>query len=191
MSSTTRQRLIEVAGSLFYQHGFQAVGLDRVLDEVGISKTALYKHFDSKDDLIIAVLNERDLHNIAEASAFMRTHGGSDPRRQIVAFFDQLEEWFARPDFRGCLFMNAATEFPSPNDPIHKAAEAHGRHLASEIHSRVVAAALRDPDAVTSQIMLLMTGAIAARHTGGVLDAAASAKRTVEMILGLASSHVA
>lgn len=154
MASGTREKLIEAAGNLFYRHGFQAVALDTVLEAVGITKTAFYKHFDSKDDLILAVLEERDKRDVAEAIAVMRAQG-NDPRRQIVALFDQLAEWFNEPDFRGCLFMNAAAEFRSVNDPIHRAAQAHTEHLAAEVRLRVAAAGIPDPDVVTAQIMLL------------------------------------
>lgn len=184
----TRDRLIDTAGSLFYQSGFQAVGLDRVIAAVGITKTAFYKHFESKDDLILAVLDRRDRADIAEAIDYMRQHGGSDPRRQILALFRLLGDWFRRPDFQGCFFMNAATEFASPNDPIHQAAAEHGEHIASEILLRVQAAHLPNPEIVTKQLMLLFTGAIAARHAGGVADAAETARAAAEGILS-ARSH--
>jgi AcrR family transcriptional regulator len=180
---TTRDRLIDTAGDLFYTTGFQAVGLDRILSAVGITKTAFYKHFESKDDLILAVMDRRDRHDIAEAIAHMRRHGGSDPRAQILAFFDFLVEDFARPDFRGCFFMNAATEFPSPHDPIHQAAAAHGQHIASEMMLRVQAARLPDPQRVTKQLMILISGAVAARHAGNVADAAVTARLTAEALL--------
>ena len=179
----TRDRLIDVAGDLFYASGFQAVGLDRILAAVGISKTAFYKHFESKDDLIIAVLERRDRSDIAEAIAYMRQHGGNDPRRQILAMFDLLAEWFGRPDFRGCFFMNAATEFASPDDPIHRVAAAHGQHIAAEMLLRAQAVGLPSPELVAKQLMLLINGAIAARHAGGVADAAAAARHAAELLL--------
>lgn len=183
MIRRTRDRLIDSAGDLFYSSGFQAVGLDQVIRAVGITKTAFYKHFDSKDDLILAVLERRDRADIGDAIAYMRRHGGMDPRRQILAFFDQLIEWFERPDFRGCFFMNAATEFPSPNDPIHRAAVAFYDNLASELLLRLQAAGVDNPEIVNKQIMLLLNGAIAARHAGGVSDAAKTARAVVAALL--------
>lgn len=185
MPTDTRSRIVEAAGNLFYKHGFQAVGLDQILSEVGISKTALYKHFESKDEIILAVLKERDERDIAEALAYMNERGGDDPRRQILAFFDQLSEWFASADFRGCLFMNAATEFPSATDPIHRLAIAHGAHLSAHLRSRLVKAGLKNADSLTRQIMVLIMGAIAARHTNGVRDAAEAARETAATLLGL------
>ncbi|GMV97527.1 MAG: TetR family transcriptional regulator [Phycisphaerae bacterium] len=183
MAERTRDRLIHTAADLFYTSGFQAVGLDQIIAAVGISKTAFYKHFQSKDDLILAVLDQRDRRDIAEAIAHMRRHGGSDPRAQVLAFFDLLADWFQRPDFRGCLFMNAATEFASPQDPIHRAAADHGRHIAAELLLRVQAAGLPEPENLTKQLMILISGAIAARHAGNVIDAAATARQTAEVLL--------
>jgi AcrR family transcriptional regulator len=183
MTRNTRERLIDAAGDLFYTDGFQAVGLDRVRRAVGITKTAFYKHFESKDDLILAVLDQRDRQDIADAIAHMRRGGGDDPRAQILAFFDLLAEWFEQPNFRGCLFMNAATEFASPADPIHRAAAAHAQHIAAELLLRVRAAGVPQPELVTRQLMLLISGAIAARHAANAVDAAATARRTAAMLL--------
>lgn len=190
MANTTRERLLDTAADLFYQQGFQSVGLDQILDKVGITKTAFYKHFESKDELIVAVLEHRDKSGIEEMLAFMRARGG-DPRTQILALFDHLAEWFKEPGFRGCLFMNAATEFPSPNDPIHKAAEAHGAHIAREVARLVKASGHARPEALTSQIMLMMTGAIASRHAGGQADSAETAKAAVMVLLGMAAVKAA
>jgi AcrR family transcriptional regulator len=183
MVRNTRDRLIAAAGELFYAHGFQAVGLERLLTAVGITKTAFYKHFESKDDLILAVLEQRDRQDITDAIAHMRRAGGDDPRAQILAFFDLLAGWFQQPDFRGCLFMNAATEFASPHDPIHRAAAAHAEHIAAELLLRAQAAGLPQPAQVTRQLMILISGAIAARHAANAVDAAATARQTAALLL--------
>lgn len=191
MASTTRERLLESAADLFYQQGFQAVGLDRILDAVGITKTAFYKHFESKDELIVAVLEHRDKKDIEDMIAFMKVRGAGDPRRQILALFDHLADWFRQPGFRGCLFMNAATEFPSPNDPIHKAADAHGANIAQEVAKLVVATGHPAPEALTGQIMLMIAGAIASRHAGGQADSAETAKQAVSVLLGMSAVKAA
>ena len=183
MGGSTRENLIQVAADLFYERGFQAVGLDQVLERVGITKTAFYKHFESKDDLIIAVLHTRDGEDIAELIEYMRTRASGDPKASILAMFDFLGDWFKDPGFRGCLFMNAATEFPVPHDPVHKAAAAHGDHMAATLRALTVQMGAADPDGVTRQLMLLVAGAIASRHVGGVLDAAESARHVAAALL--------
>lgn len=187
-ASTTKERLIEVAVELFYRQGFQAVGLDQILDRVGITKTAFYKHFESKDDLIVAVLVKRDGDDLAQMIRVMHEKGGNDPRARLLAMFDHLDEWFRDPGFRGCLFMNAATEFPSSGDPIHRAAAAHGEHLGEIVRTALVQLGATNPPRLTQQIMLLFGGAIAARHVSGEFDAAASARAVAETLLDQAIS---
>ena len=183
MATSTRDRLIESGAELFFQHGFQSVGLDQILERVGITKTAFYKHFASKDDLIIAVLEKRDGDDMQTILADMRTRGGEDPRAQILALFDHLDVWFRQPEFRGCLFMNAATEFPLQTHPIHIAASRHGARIAAVLKGLAVRMQVRDPDTTTRQLMLPFPGAIAARHMDGDLSAAKTAREAADLLL--------
>jgi AcrR family transcriptional regulator len=178
--------LIETANDLFYQHGFHAVGLDQILARVGVTKTTFYNHFESKDDLAIAVLHERDRRETEEWLSIMRARGRGDARAEILALFDLVEEWLASPDFRGCMFLKAASEYPSPNDPVHKAANVHGENLYREIRQRAERAGAASPDAVASQLMLILTGAILARHSNGMPDQARSARAAAGVIVGAA-----
>ncbi|MGD9690037.1 MAG: TetR/AcrR family transcriptional regulator [Phycisphaerales bacterium] len=182
-ASTTRDRLIDVAADLFYAHGFQAVGLDQILEEVGITKTAFYKHFESKDELIVAVLGQRDQRELDEWMTYVRARGRAGAREQLGALFELLDEWFSQPQFRGCLFLNALTEFPSERDPINQAARKHGEHLARAIHELAQRAGAKDAEALTGQIMLLITGAIAARHRGGELGSARTAGGVARILI--------
>lgn len=182
-ASSTRERLIEAATSLFYEQGFHAVGLDRVLDEVGVTKTTFYNHFESKDDLIVAVLQHRDAMETAQWTAIMRERGGSDPRRQILALFDILSEWFHEAGFRGCMFINAAVEFPEPNDPIHSAAAAHGTSLYTVVEGLAREAGAEQADLLAKQLLMLLSGALVARHVDLDVNAAETARVTGELLL--------
>lgn len=186
---STRDKLVEAAADLFYERGFQAVGLDQVLERVGITKTAFYKHFESKDALIVAVLEERDGRDIRELVAYVTQHG-AEPKARILAMFDFLGEWFREPGFRGCLFLNASTEFPNSNDPINRAATAHGTHMAAVLRGLLVQAGVRNPDGLTRQLMLLVGGAIQSRHMRGDLDAAGTARDAAAALLGVAAVGV-
>src|SRR4029453_18756744 len=88
MAGSTRDMLIETANDLFYQHGFHAVGLDQILARGGVTKTTFYNHFESKDDLAIAVLQERDRVETDEWLGVMRAMGKGDPKGEILALFD-------------------------------------------------------------------------------------------------------
>jgi AcrR family transcriptional regulator len=182
-ASDTRDRLSQTAADLFYQHGFQAVGLDQILDEVGITKTAFYKHFESKDDLIVATLKRHDHVQMEEWGRYIRMRGSDGARAQLVAVFDMLDEWFSEPSFRGCLFFNALTEFPSEHDPINQTARAYGAHLAQIVSTLAQSAGAADPAALTHQFMLLITGAIVSRHRAGDLHAAKSARAVARVLV--------
>lgn len=181
----TRDRLIAVAADLFSKHGFGPVGLDRVISEVGVTKTTFYNHFESKDDLIIAVLDHRHSVEQAELEEDIRRKGGDCAKSQLLAIFDAMDEWFHDPDFRGCIFMNAATEFPSPSDPINQAARVHGEGLFELVRGLAEGAGLEPAQAesVAGQYMVLLTGAIAARHINRELDAAKTAKVIAAAVL--------
>lgn len=188
--SSTREMLIEAAMDLFYQHGFHTVGLDQILTRVGVTKTTFYNHFQSKDDLAIAVLHERDQRETSEWLAIIRVRGQGDPKREILALFDLVEEWLASPEFRGCMFMKAASEYPSPNDPVHQAAMVHGENLHREIRQRAHRAGATNADSVASQLMLVLTGAVLSRHAAGKPDQARSARGAAGVIVESAMGPV-
>jgi AcrR family transcriptional regulator len=181
--ASTRDRLIEAAMTLFYQQGFHAIGLDQILEEVGVTKTTFYNHFESKDDLILAVLEMRDAREREEWVQIMRAKGGDDPRAQLLALFDLLDDWFNESGFRGCMFMNAAAEFPSPNDPIHQAAARHGKLFAQEVTELCIRANADDPHTLTQRLMLLVAGAVSARHVHLDEHAATAAREAASIFV--------
>jgi AcrR family transcriptional regulator len=180
---SAKEKLIEVADGLFYREGFHAVGLDRVIAEAGVTKTTFYNHFESKDDLIVAVLDARDSREGDEWLGIMRERGGGDARREILAMFDILDEWFARDDYRGCMFMRAASEFPQENDPIHLKALEHGAMLMREVRGMARRAGAKDAEGLAKQVMLLLTGALSARPGAQAREAAVVARGAAEAVL--------
>ena len=119
---TMREKLIEAGHGLFYREGFLAVGLDRVLNEVGCSKQTFYNHFESKDDLIVAVIDEHHRWWSSEVRDRIERAAGGDARAQILAMFDVMHEIIHDPEYHGCIFINAAVEFPQPHHPAHQSA---------------------------------------------------------------------
>lgn len=182
-AKNARDRLMTKAIDLFYEHGFNAVGLDRILDEVGVTKTTFYKHFESKDDLIVAALNLRDEW---EGQALMRAVekvAGNDPRAKLLGFLDVFDVWFNDPTFRGCIFLNAAAEFPNPHDPVHKAAAVH-KHKSREIYRDLcIAAGGNDAEAFADRFAMLVEGALIMRHVYHRNDAAATARVMAEQLM--------
>jgi len=128
-----RDRLLDTAIDLFYANGFHAVGLDAILDETGVTKTTFYKYYESKDDLILEALRKRDAWELEAWQRAVEKIAGDDPRMKLLALFDVMDLWFNDPSFGGCLFLNAAAEYPDPRDPIHQAAAEHKKIVGTII----------------------------------------------------------
>ncbi len=182
MASSKREHLIETALDLFCRDGFHATGIDKILAESGVAKMTLYKHFKSKDELILAALHRRDE---TFRNGFMRDieRLGKTPRQRLLAIFDVLEEWIQGRNFTGCTFINASAEFASPDDPIHAAAAEHERLVLAYLVELTTAAEAKDPDALAQGLMLLMEGAIVMAYVAGQNDSAAQAKITAKTLL--------
>ncbi|HTE05416.1 MAG TPA: TetR/AcrR family transcriptional regulator [Planctomycetota bacterium] len=181
-TAPTRERLMDSAALLFYEHGFHAIGLDRILAEVGVTKTTFYNHFESKDELIVAVLEHRDERDMDLLRVELARRGGG-PRAGMVAVFDILDDWFRDDTFRGCLFINAAAQFPNPHDPVHVAATRHGMNLHRVFANMGRAAGAGDPELLARQLGMLAAAAVTARHVGGDPEAARTARQMAQALL--------
>jgi len=159
MPTATRERLMKTAHDLFYREGFRNVGLDRILADVGVTKTTFYNHFETKEDLVLAVLNWHDHWWRDEFVRLLRRHGGDSPRGQLLALPDALAEMFRSDTFNGCFFINVAVEFPLPHDPAHLAAAGH-KHAMEEIIRQIAGyAGADDPGGLAQEVSLLLEGA--------------------------------
>lgn len=180
---TSRDKLIVKGIDLFYRRGFHAVGLDRLLAEVGVTKTTFYKHFESKDALILEAIRRRDEWEMAAWRGAVEELAGFDPKAQLLGFFDVLDLWFNDPDFGGCMFINAASEFPNPADPVHQAAAAH-KHKSRDLFCEMArGAGLRDPEGFADVYTMLFEGTLVLRQVHGRNDAAKLARAAVERLI--------
>jgi AcrR family transcriptional regulator len=182
-SANTREKLLDRATDLFYTHGLHAVGLDRILRDVGVTKTTFYNHFESKDELICEVLKRRHDWEMASFLEAVNEISGGDPRRKLLALFDVLHKWFTEPDFRGCQFINAAAEFPLPNDPVHREAARHKLATRQLLRETAQAAGAAHPNELADQILVLFEGAITLRQVIGDDQAAATASVVAEKLV--------
>jgi AcrR family transcriptional regulator len=176
----TRERLVFAAMNLFYENGFHAVGLDRVLAEVGVTKTTFYNHFESKDDLIIAVIKQRDAWEGQAFLAQVQKKAGYDPRAMLLAMFDVMHDWFNHPAYKGCLFISACSEFPNKADPVHKAAAQHFVVTTEAVRDMAKAVGVKDVDGFAAEWVALIQGALTYRLTRHDDNAAVITKRIAE-----------
>ena len=170
-----REHLIEVAAELFNRFGYHAAGVDRVIAEAGIAKTTLYRHFPSKEDLIVAVLKRIDeqFRNDMRASADRAARG---PKQKLLATFDFLEAWFKDKLFYGCPFISAASEYCERGSPVFQEVLVHKRLLVAYFEELARAANLDQPQRVAEEINILQEGAIAVAHVTGDWKTARKAK---------------
>jgi len=185
-SSPKRDHLMATAFRLFYRDGYRAVGIDTLLAEAGVAKMTLYNHFPSKEDLIVAVLNERSTA-LQQALDTALSEAGRTPSRQLLAVFDGLKQWFESDEFKGCAFIRALSEYPDPDHPIHQAAWAYKRATNERIRTIAKNAAAKNPAAVADTISLLVDGAIVAAHATGSAEPATQARAAAISLLKLAS----
>src|SRR5947209_15433759 len=100
---TGREGLVAAAIELFYRHGFGAIGVDRVIAAAGVTKTTFYKHFEGKDDLMVAAVQRRDEWESQAWGRAIQKIAGDDTVKQFMAMFDVMDLWFNEPDFSGCM----------------------------------------------------------------------------------------
>lgn len=179
----TRERLIDAASHRFYRNGFRDVGLDQILADVGISRTAFYKHFESKDDLLLAAVKAQDEWVREHFRSAVTKAGGKSPRERLLAFFDVVSEIVRREDFRGCFFVNVAIEFPLPHDPAHIAAAENKRAMRTIIEELARDAGADDPHALARELMLVMEGAYVSRQLTGDEGVAEVARHAGEVLI--------
>lgn len=182
MPESPREKLIRTAQRLFYKNGIHATGIDKVVAEAGVAKMTLYKHFKSKNDLVLAALHRTD----EEFRNFlMRTveRKGRTPLDRLLSLFDALDEWCGQDGFPGCHFINACAEFSSHDHPIHLAAANHKKLVLAYVMQLATAAELRNPAQTAEQIFLLMEGAIVATQINVDANACMKARHAAEVLL--------
>ncbi|MEQ8967770.1 MAG: TetR family transcriptional regulator [Azospirillaceae bacterium] len=181
MRASKRDEVVRKALTVFYRDGFHATGMDQLSAESGISKTTMFKHFRTKEDLILAVLRLRD--DDFRNWLFRRMAKAGAPRDQLAAMFDALAEWFDSPTFRSCMFIKAASEYPDPGHPIHAQSAEHKRLLFLGVRDLAAEAGAPDPAGLARALLLLKEGAIVTAHLGHEADPAGDAKRVAEGLL--------
>jgi AcrR family transcriptional regulator len=183
MASSTREKLIKVAHDLFYRDGFHSVGLDRLLDEVSVTKTTFYNHFQSKDELMLEVLRWHDRWWQDRFRELLRLHGGDRPRDQLLNAFDALEEMFASREYNGCIFINVAVEFPLPHDPAHIAAAEHKAAMEGIIGELAAYAGAADPKAFAEEFAMILEGSYVTRQVSRSHQTAKIGRRLARMLV--------
>lgn len=180
MAAATRQRLIDAGVRRFYRDGFRNVGIDQILNDVGISKTAFYKHFECKDDLMLAVLETQNEWLQSTFHDMIRERGGDSPLGQLRAMLDVVQRIMESEEFQGCIFVNAAMEFPLPHEPAHIAAAGNKRAIEAIVHDLATRAGAINPRMLAEELCLIFEGAYVTRQVTGNRQTIEIARRLAE-----------
>jgi AcrR family transcriptional regulator len=183
MKTPTRQRLVEAAIRRFYRDGFRSVGIDQVLADVGISKTAFYKHFESKDELMLAALEMQNVWLQDTFRCMIRERGGPTAIGQLSVLLDVVEHIVESDDFQGCIFVNAAMEFPLPHEPAHIAASENKQAIEDIVRALAEEAGADEPRALAQELCLIMEGAYVTRHVTGNRNTVNIARRLAQLAI--------
>ena len=183
-ATTPKERLFQTAARLFYRHGYRAIGVDTLAAESGIGKMTLYRHYPSKDDLIVAFLRDsnEDFWKYFEQS----TEDAPSGREKLLAFFEALQSYVTSPACYGCPFINVATEYPEVEYAGHQVALEHKRSVRARFIQLAEEAGARQPESLANALLLLMDGAyMAARMYGAspdnpAVDVAGAARQLID-----------
>ncbi|MCC6613207.1 MAG: TetR/AcrR family transcriptional regulator [Anaerolineae bacterium] len=167
---TARDQILATAAELFFREGFRAVGVDTIIKQADVAKMTLYRYFPSKDDLIVAYLQDSNAkfwiwfdESVAQAD---------EPRAQIIAFFTALAKLVTTPTCYGCPFLNAIVDFPDNTHPGHQVALEHKLAVRARFRDLAEAAGARAPDVLADQLLLLMDGAFMSVRMFGIRNPA-------------------
>jgi AcrR family transcriptional regulator len=181
-ASPARQRILDTAYELFSHRGIRAVGVEEVISRADVAKATLYRHFPSKNDLVLAFLEQREdlwTRQLVEAGARER---GATAEERLLAIFDVFHDWFQQDDFEGCSFINVLLETADREHPVGKASAQYLENIRTIVRTLAEEADLRDPEAFALSWHLLMKGAIV-QAAEGDRQAAQRAKTIARLVL--------
>ena len=185
---SARERLLAAANELFYNEGVHTVGIDRVIEQAGVAKASLYNTFGSKDELVRAYLETRQ---VSVTQRIMQAVDRYDtPRERLLAVFEGQEDLFAQPDYRGCAFARASAE-SHPGDLVEQAAENYRRWVRDLLTELAAQAGAPDPDILARQLHLLYDGSGQAARMDHDAAAAVAARAAATVLLDAALARAA
>ena len=177
-----RERILASAYTLFSRRGIRAVGIDDVVSDAAVAKATLYRHFVSKDDLVLAFMERREQLWTKEWVEAEARNRGDTAEEQLLAIFDLFDEWFRRDDFEGCSFINILLELNGEDGEVRSASADHLASIREILRTLAEEGGFREPDAFAHSWHILMKGSIVAAGEGD-RDAARRAKAMGRLLI--------
>jgi AcrR family transcriptional regulator len=182
VAASARERIDRTAYELFSRHGVRAVGMDAVIAGAGVAKMTLYRHYPTKNKLVLAFLRRREeLWTRAWLQNEVERRGRTADER-LLAIFDAFDRWFRQSDFEGCSFINVLLEIDDRSHPVRAASVAHLETIRAFLRELATAARIVDADGFARQWHILMKGSIVAAGEGD-RDAAKRAQSLGALLL--------
>lgn len=158
--SEARTRVLSAASELFYSEGLHSVGVDRIIAAAPVTRATFYRHFPSKDDLLVAYLTQVDEAIRTQVNAARAQDASPDDIVRAVG--RSIADGIQSPGFRGCAFLNAAAEYPDPTHPVHQAVLRHRQWFLATITELIADTGEADPEPAARHFVMLRDGAMAA-----------------------------
>jgi AcrR family transcriptional regulator len=181
-SSDARERILDTAYELFSRNGIRAVGVDAIIDRSGVARMTLYRHFGSKDALVLAFLERREQRWTRDWLQRAIERRAVDPGERLLAIFDVFDEWFQREDFEGCSFINVLLEIAEPKHALHRASANYLARIRAFVEELATEAGIADPEGLAHKWHILMKGSIVAASEGD-REAARRAREVAALVL--------
>ncbi len=179
--ATPKEKIFQTAAHLFYQHGYRAIGVDTIAAESGVGKMTLYRHYPSKDDLIVAYL--REWNDIFWNNFEQLTKDVPTPRGKLLAVFQFMQEYIKTPACYGCPFLNVATEYPELDYPGHQVALEHKQSVRARFCQLARETGAANPEALADQLALLLDGAYMASRMFGAQSPTAHLAEAAQILI--------
>ncbi len=177
-----KSALIQTAIRLFSEYGYYATGVNQIARESGVTKKTLYRHFNTKEDLIVAALRH---HDIAFRKQFILSveTAAQSPNKRMLAIFDVAGQWFEENHFFGCMFISAASEFTVGDNEIREVCRQYKNKMTAYFSELAEQAGAKNPDHLALQLALLLEGAIVIAQVSGSSDSAHRARFIAETLI--------
>lgn len=180
--SPVAARILEAGTRLFYASGIRAVSADRIIADAGITKVTFYRHFPTKDDLVVAYLQVVAAAERAAVDAVRTAHPG-DPGAALRELADVIGRGTCEPGFRGCAFINAAAEYADPEHPVRQVVAAHRAWFLDAVRALLAELGVDGPDEVAEELLMLRDGAMVAGYLGDPESAARALARAAAAVV--------
>jgi AcrR family transcriptional regulator len=186
VETDARTRILEAAYDLFSAHGIRAVGIDAIISRSGVARMTLYRHFGSKDELVLAFLERREQRWTKDWLQREAERRAAEPGERLLAIFDVFDEWFQRDDFEGCSFINVLLETTDRSSPVRSATTDQLARIRAYVTRLAAEAGVADPERLAHKWHILMKGSIVAAGEGD-REAARRGREVAALVLRDAS----